>query len=65
MNNLPETEQWKTDGDCSKCRRVKYCGATCMANKKATRQKMYQAMLKAFEKMQSESEKENPSESET
>ena len=31
MNN----EQWKTDGDCSKCRRQKYCSHTCTANKRA------------------------------
>lgn len=23
---MVETEQWKLDGDCDKCRRQKYCG---------------------------------------
>ena len=29
-------EQWKTDGDCTKCRKQKYCSKPCNANKKAT-----------------------------
>ena len=32
MNN----EQWKTTGDCTKCRKQKYCSKPCTANKKAT-----------------------------
>lgn len=29
MNNL--TEQWKLEGDCSKCRRQKHCNKACKA----------------------------------
>lgn len=25
----PENEQWLLDGDCSKCRKQKYCGVYC------------------------------------
>ena len=32
---IPETEQWKLNGDCNKCRRVEYCTKKCIANKKA------------------------------
>lgn len=28
-------EQWKTNGDCSKCRRKKYCSKDCNAKKRA------------------------------
>ena len=34
---LPETdrpEQWKSGGDCGKCRREKYCGTPCKENRK-------------------------------
>lgn len=27
-------ERWKSDGDCSKCRRKKYCTKACGANVK-------------------------------
>lgn len=26
------SEEWKSDGDCSKCRRKSYCGTSCKAN---------------------------------
>lgn len=26
------TEQWKLEGDCSKCRRSKYCNKACKAH---------------------------------
>jgi hypothetical protein len=29
----PESEQWLLDGDCSKCRRAKYCGVYCTKGK--------------------------------
>ena len=34
MNN---TEQWKTDGICEKCRREKYCSKPCTACKRRTK----------------------------
>ena len=30
-------EQWKSGGDCTKCRRRKYCKKTCAANRKFDR----------------------------
>ena len=33
-NNIPETDQWKLDGDCSKCRRQEFCKKTCSARNK-------------------------------
>lgn len=32
-----ENERWLTDGDCSKCRREKYCGTECTVSKRRTR----------------------------
>ena len=33
---IPETEQWKTNGDCNKCRRAEYCNKECTARKQAS-----------------------------
>ena len=32
----PETEQWKLNGDCKKCRRAEHCRKKCTANKRAS-----------------------------
>ena len=32
-NNIPETNQWKLNGDCSKCRRQEFCRKRCAAFK--------------------------------
>lgn len=38
MNNqIPETDQWKLNGNCDKCRRKEYCHTRCGANKRGTR----------------------------
>ena len=29
---MSESEQWRTDGDCRKCRRANYCHTRCRAN---------------------------------
>lgn len=29
MEKINENEQWRLNGDCSKCRREKYCSTTC------------------------------------
>lgn len=34
MDKINETEQWKLQGDCSKCRRKEYCRKQCSAAKK-------------------------------
>lgn len=33
-------EQWKTNGDCTKCRKQKYCSHQCTANKRATQKEI-------------------------
>lgn len=35
MERIQENEQWKLDGDCHKCRRVKYCSKPCTRCKHA------------------------------
>lgn len=34
---MNESEQYKLDGDCNKCRRADYCSKPCGAKKKADR----------------------------
>ena len=35
MNNqIPETDQWKLNGNCEKCRRKEYCHTKCGASKR-------------------------------
>ena len=36
MDYKMDNEQWKSDGDCTKCKRLKYCSQACTANMKAT-----------------------------
>lgn len=36
MSNIPETEQWKLNGDCKKCRRAEHCRKDCTARKRAS-----------------------------
>ena len=31
---IPETDQWKLNGNCEKCRRASYCHTPCGAKKK-------------------------------
>ena len=32
----PETEQWKLNGDCKKCRRAEFCRKKCAASKRTS-----------------------------
>lgn len=32
---IHETDQWKLNGDCDKCRRATFCRKSCTAKKKA------------------------------
>ena len=32
---IPETDQWKLNGNCDKCRRKEYCHTKCGAKKRA------------------------------
>lgn len=36
-NQIPETDQWKLNGNCKKCRRAEYCSTKCGANKRANK----------------------------
>ena len=33
-------DQWKTTGDCTRCRRQKYCSHQCTANKRAAQKEL-------------------------
>lgn len=37
---IPETDQWKLNGNCDKCRRANYCNKPCTAKKKATKRQL-------------------------
>lgn len=39
-------DQWKLDGDCSECRRQKYCTKSCKANTKRHNRLMSEAMAR-------------------
>ena len=34
MSDIPETDQWLLNGDCTKCRRDKFCSKPCTVVKK-------------------------------
>ena len=38
-------EQWKSGGDCSKCRRYKYCSKPCRESTRARDSFIYNAIL--------------------
>lgn len=38
---IEDTEQWELDGDCSKCKRIKYCSKPCTKNKRRTQAALY------------------------
>lgn len=38
---IPETDQWKLEGDCGKCRRKKYCGKLCTTARDNLLEKFY------------------------
>lgn len=37
MEQIAETEQWRLDGNCLKCRRAEHCGKPCTAQKRRKR----------------------------
>lgn len=47
---INENEQWKLNGDCSKCRRENYCSKPCSANKKSVDLMIMSAINEKFEK---------------
>lgn len=61
MNITKENEQWKSRGECDKCRRQKYCSHDCTQKKRIARQeemdrqrKMYEALMESIKKKQEE-----------
>jgi radical SAM protein with 4Fe4S-binding SPASM domain len=40
-------DQWLEDGDCDKCRRIKYCNKPCKKHKIATRRMITNMVLEA------------------
>ena len=42
MKSIDESEQWKLGGQCSKCRRQKYCGTACKAARTSDRREIQQ-----------------------
>lgn len=47
-NNIPETEQWKKSGNCSKCRRSAHCTNKCKAKKQREDYEFRAAVHKAL-----------------
>ena len=45
---MSESEQWKSGGDCGKCRRKGYCGAKCRENRTRTKLLEKEAFLRAM-----------------
>ena len=59
---IPETDQWKLDGDCDKCRKKNYCSKECKAAKVAFRVHMMELvnqMIKGAEDKAAEKNEEN------
>lgn len=54
MNKIPESEQWLLSGDCSVCRREKYCSKPCTKGKNrrtmVLKSMVVEAMLKVMAK---------------
>lgn len=46
----PENEQWLLDGDCSKCRKQKYCGVYCTKAKQRRDRILRGATVRALDK---------------
>ena len=55
---IPETDQWKLDGDCSKCRRKKYCSKLCTTTKDVLLTSYYRKLAELFQKYEEKEEDE-------
>ena len=51
MENINESEQWKLQGDCSKCRRESYCNKRCSAVKNRVKRAVYGVVNRYAEQM--------------
>ena len=47
---MENREQWKTEGDCTKCRREKYCRHQCRPNRERYHRAICYAVIEALEK---------------
>lgn len=48
MDTINISEQWKLDGDCSKCRRSKYCNKDCKAHNHRRQAYIHRAFCEAM-----------------
>ena len=48
LGNIPENEQWRTNGICDKCRRGNYCSTPCTRNKMRQQSIAYAIVFNAF-----------------
>lgn len=44
MTPMQTNEQWTSGGDCTQCRRNKYCSKPCTANKRFEKERLSQAV---------------------
>ena len=54
MENIPTSDQWRLEGECSKCRRANYCSKDCSAVKKRKTKIAQQAYFDFMEEMERE-----------
>ena len=50
MNDIKDSEQWLTEGNCKKCRRSNYCSKSCKAHKKEEQAFVFGACYSALAK---------------
>ena len=48
MSEVPESDRWLIDGDCSKCRRKNYCNKSCKKNKQRIQMNMQMIAYNSF-----------------
>lgn len=48
MERIPENEQWKLRGDCSVCRRNKYCKKGCTLAKRRQKEEVHNLVFGAI-----------------
>lgn len=51
MNGIHENEQWKLQGDCTKCRRDNYCSKPCTRRNRANKARMNRLVAETLDAM--------------
>ena len=51
MESIQENEQWKLQGDCTKCRRKEYCSKPCTRCNRVARAKMKRLVADTMNEM--------------